>query len=60
MATYRFVEHTRLSVLIGTLWTIDKTITQNMIVNATIPALSIRRGTSKTLHAIRSRWTFYN
>lgn len=60
LCTYSFIEHTRLSVLIGTFWTINKAITQNMIVNATVPALSVRCGTSESLHAIRSRWTFWN
>lgn len=56
--TYRFVEHASLAFLIFAIRTVYKTIAQNMIIYASISALSIWCWTSKSLHSIHRWWTF--
>lgn len=57
--TYSFVKHARLSVFIGTFGAINKSIAEDVVVNATIAPLAIRRWTCKSLHAVSGGWTFY-
>lgn len=57
--TYSFVKHARLSVFIGTFGAINKSIAEDMVVNATIAPLAIWRWTCKSLHAVSGGWTFY-
>lgn len=59
-STHCFVEHARLPVFICSFRTINETIAQNMVIYATIAALSIWGRTSKSFHAIRCGWTFCN
>lgn len=59
MDTYSFVEHTRLSIFVGTFRTVDEAVTQNMIINASVSSLAIWCWASKSFHAIGRGRTFW-
>lgn len=56
--TYRFVEHARLPVLVLALGAVDEPVAEHVVVYTPIPALSVRRGTRKSLHPVHRGWTF--
>lgn len=56
--TYRFIKHTRHPIFIFGIWTVNKSIAQNMIVNTTITTHSIGWWTSEPFHSVFSLRTF--
>jgi hypothetical protein len=58
LTTHRFVEHARLSILVGTTRAVDKTIAQYVIVYTSVASLVVGRWAGKSLHAIRGGRTF--
>lgn len=55
---YRFIEHAGLSVLVFPIGTVNETVTQDVVVDAAVAALPVRRRARKSLHAIRGRRAF--
>lgn len=58
-STYRFVKHTSLTILICTFGTVNKTVTEYMVINTSISALPIGSWTCETFHSICCGWAFY-
>lgn len=58
--TYCFKEETILSVFVVTVWTVDVSVTQNVIVYAPEPSFFVRRGTSESFKSIFGGWAFCN
>lgn len=59
LLTYRFVKHARHPIFILCIGTIDESVTQHMIVDASVPAHSVGRGTGEPLHTVFHWGTLY-